>query len=88
MFTHIIIVDFVVSFLIMFKIAFCDSYYPADIYLFKVSNRNTKDKAKNKDTRTMPVVSFCCLYCQLGTYFTPCSSASIVNFEHVIASWV
>ena len=26
----------------------------------------------NKDTRT---------------YFTPCSSVSIVNFEHVIAGW-
>ena len=26
--------------------------------------------------------------CQLWTYFTPCSSFSIVNFEHVIASWL
>ena len=29
-------------------------------------------KFNNKDTRT---------------YFTPCSSVSIVNFEHVIAGW-
>ena len=28
------------------------------------------------------------LYCQLWTYFTPCSSVSVVKFEHVIASWV
>ena len=32
-------------------------------------------KVNNKDTRTTP-------------YFTPCSSVSIVNFEHVIAGWV
>ena len=25
---------------------------------------------------------------QLWTYFTPCSTVSIVNFEHVIAGWV
>ena len=37
-------------------------------------------KVNNKDTRTTPVVSFWCLS-------TPCSSVSIVNFEHVIASW-
>ena len=29
-------------------------------------------KVNNKDTRT---------------YFTPCSSVSVVNFEHVIADW-
>ena len=33
-------------------------------------------KANNKDIRTMPMA-----------YFTPCSSASIFNFEHVIISW-
>ena len=26
-----------------------------------------------------------CLYCWLWTYFTPCSSVSIIKFEHVIA---
>ena len=31
-------------------------------------------KINNKDTRTTP-------------YFTPCSSVSIVIFEHVIAGW-
>ena len=36
----------------------------------------------------MPVASFCCLYSQLWSYFTPGSSVSIVNFEHVIAGWV
>ena len=33
-------------------------------------------KVNNKDTRTTPVA-----------YFTPRSSVSIVNFEHVIAGW-
>ena len=42
----------------------------------------------NKDTRTTPIVLFCCLYCQLWTYFTPSSSISIVNCEQVNAGWV
>ena len=35
-----------------------------------------------------PVASFWCLYCYLWTYFTPCSSVSIVNFQQVITGWV
>ena len=42
--------------------------YPANKYMFKV-------KAEKK---------FCCLYCYLWTYFTPCSSIFNVDFEHVI----
>ena len=34
-------------------------------------------KVNNKGTRTT----------ELWTYFTPSSSVSIVNFEHVIAGW-
>ena len=34
-----------------------------------------------------PMASFWCLYYQLWTYFTACSSVSIVNFEHAIAGW-
>ena len=45
-------------------------------------------KVNNKDTKTMPIAFFWCLYCQLWPYFTLCSSASIVNFEHVIAGCV
>ena len=45
-------------------------------------------KVNNKDTKTTPIASFLCLYWQLGTYFTPFSVVSIVNFEHVIAGWV
>ena len=42
---------------------------------------NNKDKFNNKDTRTIVVQAFC-------TNFTPCSSVSIANFEHVIADWI
>ena len=57
----------------------------AGIYLLTV-NRNTRTGVKYvqvniKDTRTMPLEPFWL------TYFTPCSSVPIVNFEHVIASW-
>ena len=41
----------------------------------------------NKDTRTMPLASFWYLYCSLWTYFYPCSTVSIVNFEQVNAGW-
>ena len=38
-------------------------------------------KVNNKDTRTTSMASFWYLYCKLLTYFTPCSSVSIVNVE-------
>ena len=38
----------------------------------------------NKDTRTSSISTFWCLYCQLWTYFTPCSDVSVLNFEYVI----
>ena len=46
-----------------------------------------------KETRTSceicwELASFWCRYCQLWTCFTPCSSASVVNIEHVITAWV
>ena len=44
-------------------------------------------KVHNKDFRAMPRALFWCLYCWLWTYFTSCSSVSIVNFEHTVTSW-
>ena len=44
-------------------------------------------EVNNKDTRTMSMTSFWCLYCLLWIYFQPFSRVSIVNFEHEIASW-
>ena len=45
-------------------------------------------QVNNKNTRTTPLVSFWCLYCKGSTYFSRCSTVSIVNFEHLIAGWV
>ena len=43
-------------------------------------------KVNNKDTRTTLGVVLVSLLLTLNN-FTPCSSVSIVNFEHVIAGW-
>ena len=40
-------------------------------------------KVNKKDTRPTPLLS----QEENITYFTPCSSVSIVNFEHVIVGW-
>ena len=48
------------------------SLNPAGIYLLKVNNSKTRTS---------------CLYYQRRTYFTACSSVSVVNSEHVIAGW-
>ena len=45
-------------------------------------------KGNNKDTKTTPLASYFIFHILYRTYFTPCSSVSIVNFEHVIANWV
>ena len=42
-------------------------------------------KVNNKDTRTTPIAYF--TYFTLWTYFTPCSTVSVVNFEQVNADW-
>ena len=49
---------------------------PAGIYLLKVNNRNLKKRRK------------ICSKLTIKTYFTSCSSVSIINFEHVTAGWL
>ena len=49
---------------------------PVGNYMFKVDNRNTRTRCE-----------ICSKLTVIQTYFTPCSSVSIVNFEHVIADW-
>ena len=71
--------------LLMINLIFC-AYYPANIYLFKFSNRNVEMvwnmlQVSNKDTRTTSMTLFWCLYCELWTYFTSFSSVSIFDFE-------
>ena len=46
---------------------------------------------KNNNPPLFPHPAFTCSKLTIATrwtYFTPCSSVSIVNFEHVIAGWV
>ena len=54
--------------------------YSADIYLFKVNNRNTRTMCEISAKLTVKTPSFWCLYCWLWTNFTYCSGVSIVEF--------
>ena len=73
-----------------------DCFDPGCIYFFKVNNRSLKTRCetcskltiKAPERRQWPVASFWCLYCQLWTYFTFCSSVPIVKFEKVNSDWV
>ena len=77
--------------------------FPAGIYRLKVNNRNTRTrceislkltikipagiyllKVNNRNTRTRCEI---CLKLTIKIKI-PCSSVSIVNFEHAIAGWV
>ena len=68
--------------------------HPAAIYLVKLNNRNTRTRCEMCSKLTIKtserrewrrsdvfVVNF-------WTYFTPCSSVSVVDFGYVIAGWV
>ena len=59
-------------------------YNPPDIYLFKINNENTRTMCEicSKSTVKAPERRQC-LYCKIGTDFTPCSGVSIVEFEQV-----
>ena len=48
---------------------------PADIYLLKINNRNTKRRCE------------ICSKLTIKTTETRCSSVSIFSFEHVYAGW-
>ena len=61
--------------------------YTAGIYLLKVNNRNSRTRCGICSELTIKTLERR-QWRQLWTYFTPCSSVSIVNFEHVIAGWV
>ena len=57
--------------------------FPTGNYMFKVNNKNSRARWEicSKLTIKTLLVSFWSLYFQPWTYFTPCSSVSIVNFE-------
>ena len=66
---------------------------PANIYLFKVINRDTRKRCEIyseltiKTTKTTSTTSFWGFYCYLWTYFTPFSSVYIVDFAQKNVSW-
>ena len=70
-----------------------ESHFPADIYLFKVNNKNTEARCEmfkfnTKDTRTTPMVlSLMPLLLTLNIFHT-LFRFSIVNFEQVIVGLV
>ena len=45
-------------------------------------------KVNNKNTKMRSMTPFWCFYWQLGTYFTPFSGVSVVDFEQVNFSWL
>ena len=62
-------------------ILFLDREFPAGIYLLKVNNRKNRTRCEIYSKLTIKTPEY------FQTYFTPCSSVSIVNFEHAIAGW-
>ena len=60
--------------------------HPANIYLFKANNRNTKKGAKCSKLTTKTLKTFQTLN-KLCTYFAPFSSVSVAEFKQVNVSW-
>ena len=65
---------------LMFSMSTWNTFlFPADIYMFKVNNRNTRTRCKICSKLTIKTPE---------RRHTPCSSVSNVNSEQVNASWV
>ena len=67
------------------------SCFPANIYLFKVNNRNTTKRfeiCSKLTTKTTSWRHWPLFDCLLWTYFTTFSGASTVDFVSVFACWV
>ena len=71
-----------VIFIYIFKLFIA---HPVGNYMFKVDNRNTRTSCEICSKLTLKTPKR--LYCKLWTYFIPCSSISIDNFEQVNAGW-
>ena len=65
--------------------------HPTTIYLFKVNNKNTRKRckicSKLASFKVMSLTSFTCLHCKFWIYFTPFSSAFILDLEQVTNCW-
>ena len=65
--------------------------YPVDIYSFGISNRNTRTRClicSKLITKQPERRQWRFFIVNLWTYLTSCSSVSMLNSEHVIASWI
>ena len=68
-------------------------HQPANIYLLKVNNRNTRkrtwtmSKVNNKITRMTSMMSLWCFHCSLWIHFTPFFTVFIGDSEQVSLSW-
>lgn len=78
------------------KLAWSTKYHIHDKILLKVTlslnntilrNNQMQLIFKNGNTRTICVILFWCLYCQLGTGFTYCAVVSIVDFDLANSGW-
>ena len=58
----------------------------ANIYLFKINDRDTRKTCEICSKLTIKTTERL-LYCELRTYFTPSSSASIADFELINVYW-
>ena len=59
-------------------------------YMFKANSRKTKTRWEICSKLTIKTLErrYWHLYCGLWTYFTPCPSVFIVNFEQVNTGWL
>ena len=77
---------------IQFALFHIFNIYPANIYLLKLNNRNKRKKGwnmfkiNNKDTQ-MLLLNDTSLMLKFE-HFPPFRRVSIVDFEHIFASWV
>ena len=65
--------------------------YPVGIYMSKVNNRNPRTRCEIYSKLTIKNLNdakrrFGVFIVNIWTYFTPCSSVSVINFEQVNAS--
>ena len=87
-----------IPFLVCFEACFCKILEmlvnPANIYLFKFNNKNSKNRCEicskltieTPERRLMYFTPFDVLM-YFWTYFTPFSAVSVVDFEQVNISW-
>ena len=73
---------------LFWEVVFMIWSFPANNYLFKVSNWSTiirRESCSDEDSRKISTASFWCFYCSMGTCFTHCSNCC--NFQRLLGSY-